>query len=104
MGAPQGSMIVICGGRGGNSGDGYVLARHLVEHGYKPQIAFFGDRQRLDRNDTTGVNFTIIENLGVSITDVGSGDELKGLLDSCNDAVLIVDALLGYGLKSELRE
>jgi NAD(P)H-hydrate epimerase len=104
QGAPQEAVVIICGGRGGNSGDGYVLARHLATHGYTPKIAFCGDRARVNREDTTGINLSILERMGIDIQDVSDGPGLSALFASWGNAVLVVDALLGYGLKSELRE
>jgi len=103
-GAPKGVQVVICGGRGGNAGDGYVLARHLVTHGYTPKVAFCGNRTRVNREDTTGINLSILERMGVDIQDVADGPGLSALFASWSDAVFVVDALLGYGLKSELRD
>lgn len=103
-GAPKGTKVIICGGRGGNSGDGYVLARHLVTHGYTPKVAFCGDRKRVNREDTTGINLSILERMGVDIQDVADGPSLSELFLSWSDAVFVVDALLGYGLKQELRD
>jgi len=102
--APPGSVVGIVGGRGNNAGDGFVLARHLLLRGYVPRVAYCGDRAKAKRDSDAGLNLTIIERAGtVPITDVADGPALASLLAEWNDAVLLVDALLGTGLSGELR-
>lgn len=101
--APAGAVVGIVGGRGNNAGDGFVLARHLVLHGYTPKVAFCGDRAKAKRDSDAGVNLGLIEKQGVSVQDVLDGPALSGLLASWDDAVLLVDAMLGTGLEGEVR-
>lgn len=102
--APPGAVVGIVGGRGNNAGDGFVLARHLALAGYVPKVAYCGDRARAKRDSDAGVNLTVIEHSGVSVTDVANGPELAALLaGEWAGAVLLVDAMLGTGLQGELR-
>ena len=38
------SIIVLCG-PGNNGGDGFVIARHLMEHGYQVQVYIFSNKK-----------------------------------------------------------
>ena len=38
------SIIVLCG-PGNNGGDGFVIARHLMEHGYHVQVYIFTNKK-----------------------------------------------------------
>merc|ERR1719433_2012501 len=102
-GAAPGAVVGIVGGRGNNAGDGFVLARHLMLHGYTPTVAFCGDRAKAKRDSDAGINLTLIERTGVAIEDVPDGPALEKLLANWSEAgcVLLVDAMLGTGLTGE---
>ncbi len=96
------SRVVICAGRGNNGGDGFVIARHLANHGKDVCVLLFCDPTAL-RGDAA-INFRVIERSGIKIrviTTPLSDDELNALF--C-DSDWIVDALLGTGTRSSLRE
>mmetsp|Transcript_6067 Transcript_6067/g.9819 ORF Transcript_6067/g.9819 Transcript_6067/m.9819 type:complete len:237 (-) Transcript_6067:8-718(-) len=103
LSAPAGAVVGIVCGRGNNGGDGYVCARHLQLRGYTPKIAFCGDRAKADRKQDYGINLTVVENFGISVTDVTDGEQLSSLLGEWNPT-LLVDAMLGTGLTGELRD
>ncbi|MGA2152677.1 MAG: NAD(P)H-hydrate dehydratase [Geobacteraceae bacterium] len=100
FGAGPERRAVIVAGKGNNGGDGYVIARLLKERGW--QVATFvlatqeeirGDaRTNLDRLSDTPVLFC-----------PGQGG-LDRYGSALRDATVIVDALLGTGLSSEVRD
>ncbi|MDQ4147235.1 MAG: NAD(P)H-hydrate dehydratase [Pseudomonadota bacterium] len=91
---PQAKKILVAAGTGNNGGDGYVVAQCAKAVGLDVRVVQFGDAGRL-RGDA----FTARE------AYLAAGSEV----DSCDDGVLppadaIVDALLGTGLRQEVRE
>lgn len=100
LGDVENKLILVACGPGNNGGDGFVAARHLRQAGALPIIAYFGDREKA-RGDALA-NIEIAENSGMDIVvnpdPKGSWDWLPRELD------LIIDALLGTGIKGELRQ
>ncbi len=99
-------VLVVCG-PGNNGGDGFVAARHLYNAGAKVTIAFYGDRAKA-KGDALA-NIVIIEKMlpaqahpgSLNVIDRPSAEDLDELL---LDTDLVIDALLGTGVKGELRE
>lgn len=90
--------ILIVAGKGNNAGDGFVVARHLLNLEGKVKVALCSSPDEL-KGDAL-VNFEIAKNIGVTISEIKSIDELKKLLDWCD---IVIDALLGTGIKGEVK-
>ncbi len=88
MVGPEARIGILCG-TGNNGGDGFVAARHLLSWGYSPQIILCGDAERL-RGDAL-----------VNAQAWGGGHVLFEAELAPYD--LVVDALLGTGLRGEVR-
>lgn len=91
-------VVVFCG-TGGNGGDGFVATRHLISQGFKVEIILAG-RLKDIVDDAVLKNWRALESLKEFFV-------LRGVLDSSLvpdvDAEVVVDALLGIGLKGPLR-
>lgn len=106
-------MIVFCG-KGNNGGDGLVVARHLVEQGAQVHVVLTSPKAKL-REDPSH-NLTLLETLHeesetirqrLAISQLPDGAETVAVLDSLAAKIrptLYVDALLGTGLTSDVRE
>lgn len=89
-------ILVLCG-KGNNGGDGLVVARLLRERGAKPLVVLFarpeevrGDAaENLKRYQKHASNFHIVPSLA----------EWQGFRSEIDSASIIVDALLGTGLR-----
>ncbi len=92
-------IAVICG-RGNNGGDGFVIARYLVEMGAKVDVYLAASMDQVTGD--ARIPLQALQRLGVPIQEV---DEGRGCLPSdipwCSYGV-IVDALLGTGIRSEV--
>ncbi len=90
---------VLCG-TGNNGGDGFVIARHLYNRGWKVNVFLCGEVGRIKGDALT--NFQIARHIGIPVYSINSdsADFLEGLI---NDSPLIVDALLGTGFGGRLR-
>lgn len=97
----RGARVTIACGRGNNGGDGFVAGRYLLNLGAAPECLLLANR-----TDITGdalVHLLAAERAGVPIRELGpDGGGCLALAVSSSD--LTVDALLGTGLKGEVRE
>lgn len=92
---------IFCG-TGGNGGDGFVAARHLKEAGANIEVYLIGTPERITQSHTFD-NWTILQNLSTIPTHViHSESDVKRIDVKRFD--IIVDALLGFGLTSKVRE
>lgn len=97
-------VCIFCG-TGNNGGDGFVIARHLLNAGFKPVVVLCGKRSKI-KGDARA-NLGIIEELGVTIEelDVDASDDIDSKVQTlANNAGLIVDAIFGTGLTGQLRD
>lgn len=95
--------VLILAGLGGNGGDGMVAARHLAEAGAKVEICLLGDEQRIASPDTAE-NWAILKNLHtVELRILNSESDIKAY-KAMSKADIIIDAMLGFGLTSPVRQ
>lgn len=89
-------ISILCG-KGNNGGDGLVVARHLKVTGIEPTVYFFGDPTKLtgDANE----NFQRWRNASGTVDVVGSEREWEKISGAIASSDVIVDALLGTGLR-----
>jgi NAD(P)H-hydrate epimerase len=94
-------VCIFCG-TGNNGGDGYVIARHLLNSGFKVAVIICGDRSKIKGDAKT--NLDILEGLGqrVEQLDLSESDVPARLKALCSGADMVVDGLFGTGLQGEL--
>ena len=90
---------IIFAGRGNNGGDGYVIARLLKQHGWQVQV-FVLARQEQIAGDAA-VNLALLPPDLVSFCQEETGLPAQ-LHAEISSAGVIVDAMLGTGLNSEV--
>ncbi len=102
--AEEPEVVVLCG-RGNNGGDGFVVARHLVNRGVRGAVLLLGTvADVLDGAGDPAINLRILRNMDVSTVELGAPPEIRSALEEKAGANLIVDALLGTGISGEVRE
>lgn len=84
--------LVFCGG-GNNGGDGFAIARRLLNAGAEVMVYLVAERDRIKGDAKT--NLDIYEKLGGSTVEVKQNEDFNRL----PFADVIVDALLGTGIK-----
>ena len=97
---PMGRVAIVCGG-GNNGGDGFVIARHLANRGAWVTVHLVADREKLTGD--AGVNMNIFEQMGGEILDCAAEGSLAERCTQLDSMSVIVDALLGTGLTSDVR-
>lgn len=92
-------VAVFCGG-GNNGGDGLCASRHLLTAGIQPEVYLVGKFSGLKRQ--AKVNLNILLRLKQKITQINPAN--LGLLSKrIGKSTLIIDALLGVGVKGKIR-
>ncbi len=96
------SEIIIFAGKGGNGGDGMVAARHLSRN-LPIQFYLVGSHKDLTKRSTQK-NWRILQNMPESIKlhEIILVEDITKL--EINSKTLIVDSLLGTGIRGKLRE
>src|SRR4030042_1800085 len=102
-GITETKVCIFCG-TGNNGGDGYVIARHLLNSGFRITIVVCGDRHKI-KGDAK-INLDILERLGQPIKqfNLRNGDFAGQVNNLIADADMLVDALFGTGLKGEVSD
>ncbi len=99
FGSGRGEKAVVVAGKGNNGGDGYVIARLLRERGW--QVATFVLAERDEIVGDARTNLDLLNDAAVVFCPEEGG--LGHYVSVFREATVIVDALLGTGLKSEVR-
>jgi NAD(P)H-hydrate epimerase len=95
--------VAIIAGPGQNGGDGFVIARHLLQAGCAPRVLVIGSAASLRGDAAT--NYAVLLELGASCTELRDAAHAAPVLEAaCADATLLVDALFGTGLDRPLVE
>jgi len=93
--------VAVVAGRGNNGGDGCVVARYLAQAGMAVAVFLVAARDQVQGD--ARINLEIAAHLGVEIMEVQEEKDLNPLAHHLARSGLIVDALLGTGLNSEVR-
>ncbi len=96
---PKGKVVICCG-RGNNGGDGFVIARHLNAAGVDVQVLLFADPKKLMGDACLNHAIIAHSDIPMKVLISPSAEDLKSIF---NDAVWVVDALVGTGHKGGLR-
>src|SRR5271156_1651258 len=93
-------IVVLCG-KGNNSGDGFVIARHLRDSGANPEVFLFAaqDEMKGDAAD----NCQRWQKAGGEIHVVRTAGEWQGGKPMLGSAEIIVDALFGIGVRGPVQ-
>jgi hydroxyethylthiazole kinase-like uncharacterized protein yjeF len=93
----DGGVAVLCG-RGNNGGDGFVIARTLLQHGIDTSVFVIG--ALADVRGDARTNLDILGRLGVTVVEVADEQSWELHFSEISQCTLIVDAIFGTGLKA----
>jgi hydroxyethylthiazole kinase-like uncharacterized protein yjeF len=99
-----GPKVCIFCGTGNNGGDGYVIARHLINRGIQVAVVVCGDRNRI-KGDAK-INLDILERMGrpVELLNPAGRDIADQVKLFSAGAGILVDSLFGTGLRGQLSD
>lgn len=93
--------VLVLAGKGNNGGDGYVIARCLQQAGWQVQTLVLAQVDSLSGD--ARLNLDILLRLAGSVHFVPDEASLNSFFETCPAYALLVDALFGTGLTSEVR-
>ena len=97
-----GGRVVICGGKGNNGGDGFVIGRHLENRGCEVRILLFCTPDELQGE--ADVNYHVCAAAGTDVRIMDGSPSPEEIDSELAGAEWIVDALLGTGIRGEVRD
>src|SRR5580765_5380391 len=83
-------VAVLCG-RGNNGGDGFVVARTLLQRGVDVSVFLIGQVSEV-RGDAR-INLEILGRLGLTVVEIADGQAWELHLSEVRDCSLIIDAI-----------
>lgn len=90
-------VVIVCGS-GNNGGDGFVTARYALSEGADVAVLVMGDASHMGENSLLYKN--IAAKMGIPVISVAGADDAKEYLAGAD---IIVDALIGTGLKHHVK-
>jgi hydroxyethylthiazole kinase-like uncharacterized protein yjeF len=92
--------VAVLSGRGNNGGDGFVVARTLLQRGVDCAVFVIGAVS--DVRGDARTNLDILGRLGVTVVEINDEQTWELHFSEISQCTLIVDAIFGTGLKSAL--
>jgi len=92
-------VAVLCG-RGNNGGDGFVVARTLLQRGVDVSVFVLG--AIADVRGDARINLEILGRLGLTTVEVSDSQAWELHFSEVSNCTLIVDAIFGTGLNAPL--
>jgi NAD(P)H-hydrate epimerase len=93
----NGRVAVLCG-RGNNGGDGFVVARTLLQRGIEAAVFVVGALAEVRGDART--NLDILGRLGATVVEIDDEQAWELHFSEISQCTLIVDALFGTGLRT----
>jgi NAD(P)H-hydrate epimerase len=93
--------IGICCGAGNNGGDGFVVARHLINRGLRPEVFLFADIKKVCGD--ARINLDILINMGGRVYVIPEQEMLTSYSEILKGCDILVDAIFGTGLRPPVK-
>jgi NAD(P)H-hydrate epimerase len=90
---------VICG-RGNNGGDGFVVARTLIQRGVDTMVFLLGSVSEVRGDART--NLEVLGRIGLTVVEITNAQEWELHSSELAECDLMVDAILGTGFRGRL--
>jgi hydroxyethylthiazole kinase-like uncharacterized protein yjeF len=90
---------VLCG-RGNNGGDGFVVARTLIQRGIETMVFLLGSVAEVRGDART--NLEVLGRIGLTVVEITDAQEWELHFSEISECDLLVDALLGTGFHGHL--
>ncbi len=97
----DGLRVAVVAGPGNNGGDGYVIARYLINHGAEVDTFLLAAKEKI-KGDALS-NLKILAKMTDRIYEMSDEECLADACEAWQEKDVIVDAILGTGLSSEIR-
>jgi ADP-dependent NAD(P)H-hydrate dehydratase / NAD(P)H-hydrate epimerase len=94
------SRVAVLCGRGNNGGDGFVVARTLIQRGVETAVFLVGSVSDLQGDART--NIEVLGRIGLTVVEITNAQEWELHFGEMTECDVIVDAMLGTGFHGEL--
>jgi ADP-dependent NAD(P)H-hydrate dehydratase / NAD(P)H-hydrate epimerase len=94
------SRVAVMCGRGNNGGDGFVVARTLIQRGVDASVFLLGSVA--DVRGDARTNLEILGRIGMTVVEITNAQEWELHFSELSEVDLIVDAILGTGFRGRL--
>lgn len=101
LGDIPGKTAVILAGKGNNGGDAFAVARHLYNMGAIVSVHVLA--KLTDIKDDAKTNLDILLKMGIEVKEVIEDRQIDEIKESLKFGNIVVDGLLGTGLKGGVR-
>lgn len=98
---PGRKKVAIVAGRGNNGGDGFVIARYLINRGLAVTVFLLALPEEVKGDAET--NLSILLRMQADVRAISGEDAWKAARPEFSACGLIVDAIFGTGLSSDVR-
>jgi NAD(P)H-hydrate epimerase len=95
----QRHVAILCG-RGNNGGDGFVVARTLLQRGVSVSVFLLG--RVADVKGDARINLEVLGRLGLAVVEVADSQAWELHFSEVSKSTLIIDAMFGTGLNAPL--
>jgi NAD(P)H-hydrate epimerase len=92
-------VAVVCG-RGNNGGDGFVVARTLVQRGIETVVFLLGSVAEVTGDART--NLEVLGHIGMTVVEISNAQEWELHFTEVSECDIVVDAILGTGFRGRL--
>ena len=94
------SRVAVLCGRGNNGGDGFVVARTLVQRGVEAVVFLLGSVAEVQGDART--NLEVLGRIGVTVIEITNAQEWELHFTEVSECDVVVDAILGTGFRGRL--
>ena len=101
LGDIPGKTAIILAGKGNNGGDAFAVARHLFNMGAKVSVHVLA--KLADIKGDAKTNLEILLKMGMEVNEVLENRPIEGIKEVLKFSDIVVDGLLGTGLKGEVK-
>lgn len=101
---PQKTKVAILCGKGNNGGDGFVVARHLHNHGISVDVFLVAKVSDILKDDDAGTNLQILLNMKIPVKEILDIPGVNSILKKLHGYNILADALFGTGLSGDVSE
>ncbi|MBU6391824.1 MAG: NAD(P)H-hydrate epimerase [Planctomycetota bacterium] len=101
---PQKTKVAVLCGKGNNGGDGFVVARHLHNHGISVDVFLVAKVSDVLKDGDAGINLQILLTMEIPVKEILNIADVNNILRELDRYNILTDALFGTGLSGEVRE
>lgn len=96
--------VLIIAGKGNNGGDGLVAARYLDIWGFRVKVLLLAAEEELKASSLENCNLCTLRGIDIEYLEGIDEGKLKEIENLIRDADLLIDAMLGTGIKGSVKQ